>query len=119
MKTRLKFTKEISGWYAVLPEWDGPKSDLKMVMGADTWLDLLCDGEWDVWLMISDESFKGANELIRIAFGCDVGDEIAESGATYKIENYMGIPYDFKLWLCDVTEFVFGYFPEVIYYQKS
>lgn len=119
MKRRLKFEKETNGWFVNLPEWSGSKSDLEMVLNADTWLDLLCQGEWYVWLIISDEPFDGAEKLIRTSLGCTLFEEPIESGATYKIESYMGIPYEFTMWLCDVTKFVFGDFPETIYYKKS
>ena len=116
MIRRLKFNKEIDGWYVHLPEWEGSHADLQMVCGADTWLDILCQGEWYVWLMISDEPFTGANELRLTGVGM-LGDEFVDSGATYTLTNYMGIPYQLDMWLCDVTLFVFGKFPETIYYK--
>lgn len=119
MKRRLKFDKEQTDWFVDLPEWEGSRADLQMVLNADTWLDILCDGEWHVWMVISDQPFQGAEKLIRTSLGCTLTDDPFESGATYKIESYMGIPYEFHMWLCDVTEFVFGGFPEVIYYKKS
>ena len=36
---------------------------------------------------------------------------------TYTLENYMGIPFSLDMWLCDVTLFVFGKFPETIYFK--
>ncbi len=119
MKRRLKFDKEQTDWFVDLPEWEGSRADLQMVLNADTWLDILCDGEWHVWMVISDQPFQGAEKLIRTSLGCTLIDEPFESGATYKIESYMGISYEFHMWLCDVTKFVFGGFPEVIYYKKS
>jgi hypothetical protein len=119
MIRRLKFNKEVDGWFADLPEWEGSRADLQMVLNADTWLDILCQGEWHVWVVVSDEPFEGAEKLIRTSLGCALTEEPFESGATYKIESYMGIEYKLHMWLCDVTKFVFDGFPEVIYYKLS
>ena len=116
MKRRLKFNKEVNGWFVDLPEWEGSHADLQMVSGADTWLDLLSQGEWHVWITISDEPFDGAEELTLTGVGM-LGGEFVDSGATYTVEAYLGIPYAFDMWLCDVTLFVFGKFPEKIYYK--
>ena len=116
MKRRLKFNKEISGWFVDLPEWEGSHDDLQMVCGADTWLDILCQGEWYVWLTISDEPFDGANEL-KLNGVDKLNGEFVGSGTTYSLEKYIGIPYSLDMWLCDVTLFVFGKFPEIIYYK--
>ena len=116
MTRRLKFNKEFDGWFVELPEWSGSKADLQMVCGADTFLDILCDGEWYVWLTLSDEPFTGANELKLTGIGMLDG-EFVDSGATYTLENYMGIPFSLDMWLCDVTLFVFGKFPETIYFK--
>jgi hypothetical protein len=112
MRRRLKFEKEMTDWFVDLPEWEGPRADLQMVAGADTWLDLLCQGEWDVWMTISNEKFDGAEKLIMIE------EADAEVGGAYYIaETYQSLEYNLKMWLCDVTKFVFGDFPPVIYYK--
>lgn len=116
MKRRLKFDKEFDGWFVDLPEWQGSHTDLQMVSGADTWLDIMSQGEWHVWVTISDQPFDGANELKLTAVGM-VNGEFIDSGATYTLENYMGLPYKLDMWLCDVTLFVFGKFPEIIYFK--
>lgn len=112
MRRRLKFEKEVSGWYVDLPEWTGEKADLQMVCGADLWLDILCQGEWDIWVTISDEPFENAEELI-LTDGPDM-----ESGSWYEAKTYIGIEYNLQMWLCDVTKFVFGHFPRTIYYKS-
>jgi hypothetical protein len=38
------------------------------------------------------------------------------NGAFYKLENYKGIEIGLEMWLCDVTKFVFGKFPKIIYF---
>lgn len=117
MRKRIKFEKEGLDWFAVIPEWEGSKADLQMVCGADTWLDILSQGEWHVWLTISDEPFEGAEELKLIALGQFDEMEVG-SGASYKLNTTLsGIAYDLEMWLCDVTKFVFGDFPKIIYYR--
>ncbi len=115
MKTVL-FYKEINTnrWYIELPEWNGPKSDLEMVAGADTMLDLMSDGGYEVLMNISETEFENSNKLDIIRL---TTDDIGE-GALYKIEKYMGIEFNLEVWLCDVTKFVLGYFPNIIYLRK-
>jgi len=117
MKRRFKFEKELDGWFVDLPEWEGSKADLQMVMGADTFLDLLCEGEWVVWMTLSDEPFNGCNTLELMHYGCSeptTNDE--ELGAWYKLNSYRGIEFDLEMWLCEVTRFVFGSLPNKIYF---
>jgi hypothetical protein len=73
MKRRFKFEKELDGWYVDLPEWEGSKADLQMVMGADTFLDILCQGEWIVWLTLSDEPIEGFDKLEMKGYGIEPG----------------------------------------------
>jgi hypothetical protein len=114
MKRRIKFTKDLDGWFAVIPEWEGSRADLQMVMGADAFLDILCQGEWDVWITLSDESMDSpeskADELHLLREGED------EGGGYYVLKSYRGIEFNLEMWLCDVTKFVFGKMPKTIYF---
>lgn len=102
----LKFYKEVDHrWFADLPEWKGEKDDLEMVMGADTMLDIISQGDDIVFLTLSDKPFEGYDYLL-----------------TLKEEIYDGVLYDltstnfnFEVWLCGVTKFVFNTFPDKIY----
>lgn len=38
-----------------------------------------------------------------------------QNGAFYPIDRLMGENLHLKVWRCDVTRFVFGYFPQQIY----
>lgn len=110
----LRFYKEESHrWYVDLPEWQGAKADLEMVGGADTMCDIIAQGEGEITLSLSLEMFKNADtlEFIREA------DEIGE-GAFYLFKSYRGLDLDLVIWLCDVTKFVFGDFPKIIYLQS-
>ena len=117
MVRKLEFEKDPdTRWYAVIPEWDGERYDLEMVMGADTWLELISQGEGRVEILISDEPFDGAQQLVMTQLGRLEGIEMG-TGAWYRVETYLGIEYNLEMWLCDVTKFVFGKFPGVIYFR--
>lgn len=110
----LLFKKESSGrWFIDYPEWDGDKSDLEMVYGADIFLEVLSEGLDFVRMIISDEKFEGSDVLIFVRNS----DEL-ENGAFYFLDSYLGQKFDLEMWLCDVTIFVLGTFPEKIYFSK-
>lgn len=109
-----KFYKESTGqWYIDLPDYPGAKYELEMVCGADTMLDIISEGDSSVNLIISDYEFPDANKLEFL----NEGDELI-SGAYYKLKYYEGFRFDLRVWLCDVTKFVFGEFPKIIYLKK-
>ncbi len=104
------FNKEqLNRWFVDLPEWTGSKSELEMIMGADDMLNIISQGESKVFLNISLEPFDGCDILEKIEDTPGIG------GAYYMMKSYKGIEYNLKLWLCEVTRFVFGNLPEKIY----
>jgi hypothetical protein len=115
MIRKIKFYKtKSSRWYADLPEWEGSKDDLEMVLGADTMLDTLAQGDDLIFLQIGDEKFPGGMQAILVEPGT-----IEMGGAWYLVPSIGQIDYDLKIWLCDVTKFVFGSFPETIWLYRS
>lgn len=103
MKRIFTFIKEENRWYVDLPEWEGSKADLEMVCGADEMLETISNGINSVKLLISLNPLE-KNDIILT-----LNDELeCHSGAYYK-HNINDI------WLCDVTKFIFGYFPKIIY----
>lgn len=107
----MKFYRESSHrWYADIPSWEGDKSALEMVDGADVMLDIMSQGESCVNLFLSREFVEDATELKFERLSPECGE-----GAYYKMNSYKGIEYNLQVWLCDVTKFVFGDFPPVIY----
>ncbi len=119
MRRMFKFYKENTGrWYVDLPEWDGEKEELEMVSGADLFLDLLSQGEETVNVTLSTVPFEGSEVLEMKYLGTLEGWEMG-TGAWYKLVSYMGLEYKLDMWLCDVTKFVFGCFPENIYFCKN
>jgi hypothetical protein len=111
-----KFYKDEYGWFVDLPEWTGEKWDLQMVMGADTFLDLLSQGETEIHVTLSTEPFEGCETLELVHLGRLEGPELGE-GAWYILDEYADLPFNLKMWLCDVTKFVFGSFPSKIYFK--
>lgn len=131
MTKNYKFYKEEDGrWYVDIPEWDGSKEDLEMVCGADIMLEIMAQGSDIVFLALSDEPFKPSplvrkldngevefdmmsqpkySEIIKIKDTPEIG------GANYTFTEWNGIEYNLEIWLCGVTEWVFGYLPDTIY----
>lgn len=111
-----KFYKDQEGWFVDLPEWKGEKWELEMVSGADTFLDILSQGEDEVYVTLSDTKFDGCEVLEMTHLGRLEGPEYG-SGAWYIMEEYAGLRFGLSMWLCDVTKFVFGDFPLKIYFK--
>lgn len=111
------FYKESTGWYIDLPEFiaqGGSKGDLQMVEGADTMLDLMAGEDTIVTLVIDEEFFEGADRL-ELTEKCDpyIG------GGYYLLRNWENRPVMKTMWLCAVTEYVFGYLPEQIFIKRA
>lgn len=107
---KFRFYKEGNNWYVDLPSWTGPKSDLLMIGGADTMLDIISNNGAEVTVFISEKKFDGATELTFKSFATDIGE-----GAYYLLETYEGNTLNMSVFLCDVTKFVFGKFPEKLF----
>lgn len=97
------FIKEPNGnWYIVLPDWEGSKDDLQMVMGADTMLDRFAEGEDFVKLLIADRDFENSYHL-----------KLSRKTPEYDGGGYYSLfdpqeEFIMEVWLCKVTNFVFG-----------
>jgi hypothetical protein len=103
-----KFEKESdNNWYVVLPEWEGAHSELQMVCGADTMLDIMAQGENVVHTSLSEKPFDGYTFLLTY-------DRDESEGGWYELTHVDNM-FNFQVWLCHVTKFVFGYLPEKLY----
>ena len=115
MVKTLKFYKESDNrWYVDLPEWEGSKSELEMVAGADSMLEYMAEGEEQVWLILSEQEFENSDKLEFLRLATEI-----ENGAFYKLDKYKGIEIELEMWLCDVTKFVFGDFPKTIFLSAT
>jgi len=100
------FEKDIdSRWYVVLPEWPGDRADLEIISGADAFCEILAQGEQNITVGMSIEPFDGYR--YKLTFVNHEG-----GGGDYHLTSLF---YDFPVWLCHVTKFVFGSMPENIY----
>jgi hypothetical protein len=109
MSKKYKFYKtEENRWYIDLPEWEGSQSDLEMVAGADKMLDKLSDNGTKITLDVSDNYPDKSNwDKFVILELVEEYSPLLGGGAEYKWGNEV-------IWLCDVTKFVFGNFPNFI-----
>lgn len=101
----LKFYKELDKWYVYLKYWTGSKDDLEMVLGADTMLDILSEGNDSVNLCISSEEFEGYKYLLTKTHS-------ESDGYWYDLTSEH---INFPVWLCYVTTYIYGNFPDKIY----
>lgn len=112
------FIKEPNGeWFIDLPEYlanGGAKADLQMVEGADTMLDVMANEGYTVTITMDDEPFENADVLLLQEL-CDpmIG------GGIYLMESFEGKKVMQPMWLCAVTQFVFGYMPEKIFVKRE
>ncbi len=112
-----QFNKEATGWYVDLPEYiagGGSKDDLQMVEGADVMLDIIREGKSTVSLEIDLHPFPEATKLLLVE-KCDpyIG------GGYYLLEEWNGKKIGMRMWLCNVTEWVFGHLPAFIYIKET
>jgi hypothetical protein len=112
---KFKFYKEPDNrWYIDLPEWTGSKADLEMVSGADSMLEYMSEGEYQVFVYISEIEFQGADTLRLKGLAGDVG-----SGAFYFMQKYRGIEINLDMWICDVSCYIFGKHPDRLFISKA
>jgi hypothetical protein len=110
---RFRFYIDANAWWIDFPEWieaGGPQEALQMVLGADVMLGWMSDGHSEVTLDLSDKPFKDARRLYRLDHACD-------SGSFYLFPATDYIKDHWRIWLCDVTKYIFTGFPDVIYFK--
>ncbi len=111
MKT-LTFEKEEGTWYIKLKLWLGPKSALAMVQGADKLLDKLSNKTNKVKIKVSEKYIEDA--IVKASL---ILPNKLSNGGNYKVEGPEGYPK--KMWLCNVTRFVYlGRMPLELYVVK-
>ena len=99
------FNKEEGKWYINLPEWQDSKSALQMVAGADILLDELSNYQTSVQLSISSNEKPADYSTLKKMINTSL-----TGGALY----HLGLK---PIWLCDVTKYVFGEFPQKIHFK--
>jgi hypothetical protein len=109
------FYKENGIWYIDLPEFIemgfGTTANLMMVDGSDTFLDFLSNNTDEVTILMSPTKFDGYEyELKGEKQGLNkrllklIGHAPVDYGKYYTVTEHN----NHRLWLCPVTEYVFG-----------
>jgi hypothetical protein len=87
-----------------------------MVAGADTFLDIISQGDDVTYVTMGQTPFEGCEVIQFLRLGSLEGFELGEGG-WYFLNEYQGVSYCLEMWLCDVTKFVFGDLPTQIYFK--
>jgi hypothetical protein len=115
LKRNFQFYKNNKAeWWLDLPEWKGDPEDLQMIEGADEWLNLLSPNNQSITVTMADEYFEGAENLSLLR----LREENFGGGGIYYLENYQGKKVALKLWLCEVTAFIFDCIPQKMFFLK-
>lgn len=116
------FQKHNKRWYAVIPNYPGKPSDLEMLMGANTMLDILDKEDVGiVELEMSTSPFTNNHKKMLNVENMHnvllkIGDnDYHHDGCTYYVDHIGGIKIGFVIWLCEATEFIFDCMPSKIY----
>jgi hypothetical protein len=112
----LDFEKEEGKWYVVLPTWTGPKEALQMVAGADVMLDILSNNGSSITLELESRADLPDDWRYYLGFTKNAKEEYGE-GAFYTFVDSLSNYRDKTIWLCAVVNFVFGEYPETIYFN--
>lgn len=102
---KIDFVKLTNKWFADIVNYPGNVMDLEMVCGADDLLEEISKGKRQVTLLVSPEHIDTEDKYIYQLH------EIDNEGATYFNSEGRSI------WLCNVTIFAFGEFPEIISFK--
>lgn len=104
-------------WFIELPDYSGDPSALQMVLGADELLNELAGPREEISLLIttslsevqketnSTHSKRGWDWLQKAEYIPVASGFYYNHGSKY-------------IWLCDVTQYVLGEFPKIIYFKK-
>lgn len=110
----LQFNHEEDGlWYIDYPNWPFDHHNLLMVSGADKLCAFLSDD--DKYCRVSVKPSKKRQELEGY-FELEQLDSGLAAGATYQVNGLQG--FNRTVWICPVTLFVLGCYPQYIYVKK-
>lgn len=114
----ISFTKEDDGfWYVDYPNWPFDHSHLQMVRGADKFCELLSyDGKHTKVSVIPSNEFKVLQSHdLNERFALIKTESSLTEGATYQVQINQFKRLGAFIWLCPVTLFVLGEYPEYLY----
>ena len=114
----ISFTKEDDGlWYVDYPNWPFDHSHLQMVRGADKLCELLSyDGKHTrISVIPSKEDRDIQSHDVNERFQLKRTEWGLTEGATYQVYLNQFKKFGAFIWLCPVTLFVLGEYPEYLY----
>ena len=114
-KYELQFNHEDDGcWYVDYPGWPFDHHNLMMVSGADRLCAVLSDDDRVARVEVIPSSTE--RDLPGYALLTQLQSSLA-GGSTYQVTN---LPtFTGSIWLCPVTLFVLGEYPQYIYVRKA
>jgi len=114
MTQKIKFYKEKGGkWYLDLPGSETGKENPEVIMGLDSLLNTLSQGEDTIYFQLGEDKFPGSNSLIFVSM------ESNPLGGWYVLPSYGDKELNLKLFLGEGIKSIFGHFPETIWFYKS
>lgn len=123
---QLKFEKtKDDKWYIVLPSYPGASADLEMIDGADKFLDAIDINDDSTVLVDIIHHGNGLNTFVCVKnpiWEFNLLEVVEQVGAYYEAKlkcDESGKLYQvkFKVFLCEVTEWLLGYFPKRIFIE--
>lgn len=111
------FTKENGAWHIDCPRFlqqIGNEADFTLLQGAKRILDFIAKGATKMTITMDTQPLEKAGILQLVELG-----DASKGGGYYQVLNNEGKLLKRKLWLCDVTLFVFGDIPERIYIRRD
>ena len=112
---KYRFYKNELGWSIDIPKFPFNKAWLAMIAGADDLLDILSEGNDEVYLEIGTKKVDNYTDVLLRTTKLGL-----LNGAIYKTES-INIPFEDlgknSLWLCPATLWVFWRYPEKIYFR--
>lgn len=92
----LNFVKLANQWFVMLPDYEGSVGDLQMICGADLLLESIGGS------LVRAEVSDSGDYTLTLIEGDDVGPKFKGT-----------------IWLCNVTKYIFGEFPEYLKIKAS
>lgn len=111
-------TAPLGEWYIDLPNYQGDRADLQMVLGSDELLTELSESKEQITLFISTDAkdirdYEGLPMFARHNWEFLIKADYIK---TFSGKYYTGYNARY-IWLSCVIEFIFGNYPKYIYYK--
>lgn len=116
MKKELRFYKEADKWYLDFPgflEAGGDKSSLEMILGADSFLNMVANNESEVNIMVDAKNSNLPKKKDNSKFYFTMSSNTVEDGKFYtSSDNHV-------MWLCPIMLLIFDSYPKLLIINKA